>query len=351
MERPTSKPIGHHYLELDTPALLVNSKLLKSNIENAKSYLKDTSCKLIPNVGTHGAAGIARYQTNFDHEAPVFVDTLQQAHSFANNGFKNIIIESPPVGTGKVESLHRLVNTAHVTISISNLAHLNLLKHFSSENLSVLFRIPNKSDSVGIRTHQTLLELVKLLEEHFEINWKGLITVSKGSDSLEGSFKEILSAKSFLQSHFFTSNELLINTSNQSLTKAPANLPSEITGLISGNYPFEINGYFPVCSVVSTVMSTPEPGRAYIDCGQKAISIDRGVPSVVNYGNAEVEKMSAEHGYLVFDTAEMDLKIGDKILLRPANYSDTFNLYDFINLIKNDRLESVIETTARGTFK
>lgn len=330
---------------------MVNSTLLKSNIEDAKSHLQGTFCKLIPNVGTHGTAEIARYQTNSDHEALIFVDTLQQAHSFANNGFRNIIIETPPVGAGKVESLHRLANTVQVTVSISNLAHLNLLKHFSKGNLSVLFRIPNKSDSVGIRTHKTLLELVKLLEERFEIDWKGLITVSTESDSLEESFKGILSAESFLRAHSFISNELLINTSNQSLSKAHTNLPSQVTGLISGNYPFEVKGSVPVCSVVSTVMSTPEPGRAYIDCGQKAIGIDRGVPSVVNYENAAIEKMSAEHGYLVFHIDDMDLKIGDKVLLRPANYSDAFNLYDFINLIKDDQLESVIETTARGAFK
>jgi D-serine deaminase-like pyridoxal phosphate-dependent protein len=351
MERPTSKPIGHHYLELDTPTMVINTDLLKSNIKNAQSSLNGTSCKLIPNVGTHGTAEIARYQTNSDHDLPVFVDTFQQAQSFVNHGFKNIIIESPPVGVGKVESLHRLVNTAHITVSLSSLAHLNFLKHLSMENLSVLLRIPNKSDSVGIGTHQELIELVKLLVEHFKIYWKGLITVSKGSDSLKESFKGILSAEALLQSHSFTSNELLINTSNQPLSKAQSNLPPEITGLISGNYPFEVNGSVSTCSVVSTVMSTPEPGRAYIDCGQKAISIDRGVPFVVNYENAVIEKMSAEHGYLVFDAVEMNLKIGDKILLRPANYSDTFNLYDFVNLIKNDRLESVIETAARGAFK
>ena len=351
MERPTSKPIGHHYLELDTPTMVVNTDLLKSNIESAKSYFKDTSCELIPNVGTHGTAEIARYQTNSNQDLPVFVDTLQQAQSFANIGFKNIIIESPPVGVGKIESLRQLLDAAHITVSLSNLAHLSLLQGFSRANLSVLFRIPNKSDSVGIETHQELLELVKLLTEHFEINWKGLISVSKGSDSFEGSLKEIISAESFLQSHSLTSSELLINTSNQSLSKAHSNLPSKITGLISGNYPFEVNGSVPACSIVTTVMSTPEPGRAYIDCGQKSISIDRGVPSVVNYGNALIEKMSAEHGYLVFDINDINLKIGDKVLLKPANYSDAFNLYDFINLIKNDRLESVIETTARGTFK
>ena len=68
--------------------MVVNTDLLKSNIESAKSYFKDTSCELIPNVGTHGTAEIARYQTNSNQDLPVFVDTLQQAQSFANIGFK-----------------------------------------------------------------------------------------------------------------------------------------------------------------------------------------------------------------------------------------------------------------------
>ena len=61
--------------------------------------------------------------------------------------------------------------------------------------------------------------------------------------------------------------------------------------------------------------------------------------------------MSAEHGYVIFDSSKLNLQIGDKILLAPASYSDTFNLYDFVNIIEEDKLQSIIPTDSRGAFK
>ena len=49
--------------------------------------------------------------------------------------------------------------------------------------------------------------------------------------------------------------------------------------------------------------------------------------------------MSAEHGYVIFDSSKLNLQIGDKILLAPASYSGTFNLYDFVNIIEEDKLQ------------
>ncbi len=54
MERPGSRPIGQHFLALDTPALVVNKAPLRTNIENMTADLGKVGINLIPNVGTHG---------------------------------------------------------------------------------------------------------------------------------------------------------------------------------------------------------------------------------------------------------------------------------------------------------
>ena len=52
MERPVSKPIGQHFLDLDTPALIVNNSRLRTNIENTAEDLMKIGIKLIPNFVT-----------------------------------------------------------------------------------------------------------------------------------------------------------------------------------------------------------------------------------------------------------------------------------------------------------
>ncbi len=351
MERPVSSPIGEHFLTLDTPALIVKKGLLRTNIKTMMADLVKVGINLIPNVGTHGTSAIARTQTNYNTKSPIFVDTFQQADCFLQAGFENIIIQAPPVGFGKIDFLNHLEEFQTLTLSISNTAHLEGLLRTPESPISVLLKIPNKSDSVGIKTNEGLITLIEKLGSLEHIRFEGLITNAPSMDSIEQACASLLSASKYLDGNSTPSGQLLLNASNLIFEDEFNDIPKGITGLISGTYPFTSKTQDPVCSIISTVMSTPEPGRAYIDCGQKAISIDRGVPSVTNYPDATIEKMSAEHGYVIFDSGKLHLQIGDKILLSPASYSDTFNLYDFVNIIEDDKLHSILLTNSRGAFK
>ncbi|MEE3346104.1 MAG: alanine racemase [Chloroflexota bacterium] len=351
MERPVSKPIGQHFLELDTPALIVNNSRLRTNIENTAEDLMKIGIKLIPNTATHGTSGIARTQTGYNPKSPIFVDTFQQAECFFQAGFENIIIQAPPVSSRKIDSLRHLQDSQTLILSISNVSHLDVLKKTHGRRISVLLKIPNKSDSVGFKTHEELIKLIENMETLEHLRFEGLITNANEMESIEQACEVLISAAKYLDSNSISSDQRLLNASNLILEKEFNDIPKGITGLISGTYPFYTATQNTVCSVISTVMSTPEPGKAFVDCGQKAISIDQGVPSVINYPDAEIEKMSAEHGYVIFDSSKLNLQIGDKILLAPASYSGTFNLYDFVNIIEEDKLQSIIPTDSRGAFK
>ncbi len=351
MERPGSRPIGQHFLALDTPALVVNKAPLRTNIENMTADLGKVGINLIPNVGTHGTYAIARTQTNYNAQSPIFVDTFQQADCFFQAGFENIVIQAPPVGLKKINSLIHLENSGTLTLSISNVAHLDGLIKAPENRISVLLKIPNASDSVGFKTKEQLITVIEKLATLPHIRFQGLITNAHSMHAMEQACVSLLSAAEYFDSNSISCAQLLLNASNLIFETEYNDIPKGITGLISGTYPFTSKTQDSVCSVISTVMSTPEPGRAYVDCGQKAISIDQGVPSVINYPNVKIEKMSAEHGYVVFDSSNLDLQIGDKILLSPASYSDTFNLYDFVNIIEDEKLQSIISTNSRGAFK
>ena len=221
----------------------------------------------------------------------------------------------------------------------------------TENNCSVLLKIPNASDSVGFKTNEELITVIEKLAPLPHIRFQGLITNAHSMHAMEQACASLLSAAEYFDSNSISCDQLLLNASNLTFETEYNDIPKGITGLISGTYPFTSKTPDSVCSVISTVMSTPEPGRAYVDCGQKAISIDHGVPSVINYPNVKIEKMSAEHGYVVFDSSNLDLQIGDKILLSPASYSDTFNLYDFVNIIEDEKLQSIISTNSRGAFK
>ena len=100
--------------------------------------------------------------------------------------------------------------------------------------------------------------------------------------------------------------------------------------------------------VLTTVMSTPNPARAIVDAGLKALAFDSGMPVVHAAYGLDYVKASDEHGVLAVDTARATPVLGDPVWLIPGHCDPTVNLYDWIVGMRGDRVECVWPVTARG---
>lgn len=103
-------------------------------------------------------------------------------------------------------------------------------------------------------------------------------------------------------------------------------------------------------TVSSRVTSAPEPGRAFVDCGQKAIGRDFGDPTVAGFGAFRATAGSAEHGGVTYGADTTPLAIGDWLELRPADVATVFSLHDVVYGVRDGILEAVWPITARGAF-
>ena len=101
--------------------------------------------------------------------------------------------------------------------------------------------------------------------------------------------------------------------------------------------------------VRTTVMSRPTPGRAVVDAGLKASSVDSGMPTVWQRPDLRYVKASDEHGVLETpDGAEVSM--GDALMLVPGHCDPTVNLYDELVCIRGDRVEALWPIAARGAL-
>ena len=99
------------------------------------------------------------------------------------------------------------------------------------------------------------------------------------------------------------------------------------------------------------MVSSKDEGLVWVDAGQKATSIDTGLPAVEGVEGASVPRMSAEHGALVNQSGvDWDIDIGSKVWLVPDNIANTSNVYDYIQATRDGRLEAVWEVSARGRY-
>ena len=125
-------------------------------------------------------------------------------------------------------------------------------------------------------------------------------------------------------------------------------------------------------AVSARVTSAPEPGRAILDCGQKAVGRDFGDPTIIGHEAFRASAGSAEHGGVTYPMRgagpsrspampgagpsrspaadETPLAIGDWLALRPADVATVFSLHDVAYGVRDGVLEAVWPVSARGAF-
>jgi D-serine deaminase-like pyridoxal phosphate-dependent protein len=124
-----------------------------------------------------------------------------------------------------------------------------------------------------------------------------------------------------------------------------------ITEIHAGSYIFMdafhrrlVPGFEPALTVLSTVISRTGD-MAVVDCGRKAIGIDRAVPELVGTGG-EVRFEHGEHFIHEEHTAltledEPELGVGGTVRLMPGYGPTTVNLYDCYFVIEDDTVVDV----------
>jgi len=91
--------------------------------------------------------------------------------------------------------------------------------------------------------------------------------------------------------------------------------------------------------VLATVTSCPEPGRAVIDAGLKAVSTDAGLPGLVDE-DLSIFRLNEEHGHVRLD-GDRDLSPGDKLRIIPSHGCTTIPLYGSYAITRGEIVESI----------
>jgi len=72
------------------------------------------------------------------------------------------------------------------------------------------------------------------------------------------------------------------------------------------------------------------------------------MPDIVDLPGAKVIYLSEEHTKIEVSEPLPEVRVGSKIELIPSHGCTTFNLHDWVYMIRNDVIEHVWRVTARG---
>lgn len=349
MERPTFKPIGTPSDELDTPALVVDLDALDANIRLVHGAVRADGASVRPRLDSHLCPAIGHIQVGAGSTSGVAVSTLGQAEVFSQHGFTDILVTNLVVTRPKISrtaALARRVKLAVLADNSNNVDALSAAAESAGSTLGVAVAVRADASTLGV-TPSDAPGLAAHISGSPNLDFAGLVS-SSGVDSLLEAAANCSEAGVHAP----------VVAAGGSASYDASAASDGVTDVLAGSYALNDNSLADsrpelrkAARILATVMSSKDDGLVWVDAGQKATSIDTGLPAVDNVDGAVVPRMSAEHGALVDEGgAGWDLDVGSKVWLVPDNIANTANVYDYIHAVRNGQLEAVWEVSARGRY-
>ncbi len=342
MERPIKKDPGTHYTKLDTPSLILDLDAARNNLSLISNKLNSLKLKVRWNVNSHLTKDILSLQMKAVPDAKgISVTNISQASIFSSLS-DDIIVNNVVLSESKLSSISEL----NVSPTYSSILQLNKIKSIYSGGLYIKIKIDSDSDFKS--------DIINyLLNENYLIN--GIIF----------EFFKYENSKSHVVQKFLNNNPSTVTITDNFIAAGNISiddyekLDPNFTEIIIDKLPLtdidciesnpEINESV---KVLTTVLSKPDSDRIILDTGQKAINIDYGFPKVKNIESAKINSLSAEHTNVGLSEKDQSaLNIGDKVELIPSDISSIMNQFNFLSVVKDDKLISTYEITARGAYK
>jgi len=354
--------IGRHKTEVDTPALLLYMDQVERNIKTMATYFADKPCKLRPHIKTHKLPWIAHKQIEAG-AIGITCAKLGEAKIFFEAGIKNILIANEIVGGTKIQRLVHLASYGDLIICVDQFENAKEISEAAGEHdrkINVLVEVDVGLARCGVKAGKPALELVQKLSQLRHLRFRGVMGY-EGGMFIESPEEKMKQTRECNQRLVETKELIERNGFPVEIVTAGGSNTFNLTGGYPGITDIQVGSYVTMDShnryygldfeqaitVLTTVISRPEKRRAVIDAGMKSLSSDNGFPLCRDPGIA-LFSLNEEHGHIKIENPEHDLRTGDKVEIIPSHGCTTIPLYERYVVIRNDRVESIMEMHARG---
>lgn len=357
--------------ELDTPSLLIDLDKVERNLREMAELAQARGVSIRPHTKTHKIPEIARTQVELG-AIGLTVAKLGEAEVMAQAGLRDLFVCYPLVGEHKLRRLRALAREANMmTIVESETGARGLSEAMKDEvrPLDVLIDLEVGYGRVGVHEERAS-ELARLVDSLPGLRLRG-VSIHEGNvygepdpecraKLAQGQVGRMLAIARDLQ----TRGHNMEIVSCGSTPGARFTLEIEgITEIRPGNYVFydamqvalgTVEESRCAMSVLTTVVSHSDVGRAVIDAGAKALALDKGLGIAArSHGIVRdqpgiiVDRLSEEHGWLKLEEGA-EVKIGDRLQVIPNHACVVTNLFNEVVLTRESEVVDRWRVAARG---
>ena len=348
---------------LETPALIVDAKILEENIMAMDEILKESTLSLRPHYKSHKCASLAHLQIKNGAKGMTCAK-LSEAIDLADCGIEDILIANQITEPRKIRRLADLAGCCRLTVCVDNIANIKELA-VASRNAGTVIRCLIEYEigmkRCGVTSKEEVLELVKEINKYESLVFDGIQAYAghishmenfeERKSSTEENFAKLKNLISYLKENGIEVNTVSGGSTGTAAIKARERIYTELQ---AGSYLFMDSTYkelklpFKNSLFVLTTVVSKKDGLTVVDAGVKTCGVDQGMPEVLNN---EAEEIVASEEHFQLHGLKNTVELGDKMMLVPGHCCSTVNLHDRIYLVRDGKVVDRIQITARGYGK
>lgn len=352
------------FLELDTPALLIDLDALERNLDRMAGFLAGIDCGIRPHFKAHRIAEICERQIRRGAHG-ITCAKLAEAEALAGCGFDRFLVANQVVGPHKWARLARLARERDVIVAMDDLevarATAAALRE-AGATAGFVVELNAGMNRCGVAPGPAAVELALRCAELPGLRFRGLMAYEGHAVMLSRAEKEAAVPRAL--EPLTGTAELcrragldveVVSAGGTGTWDITARYPG-VTELQCGTYavmdllfregagaPFEF-----ACTVLATVISRPAPDRAVVDTGKKSLHPSFGMARPADLPGAELKALHSEHGLLSLEGDSRRLRIGDRVQFLPYYVEGTVNLYDTAYAVRGGKVLEEWRVIGRG---
>ncbi len=365
--------IGMDEADIQTPSLVLDLDALERNIKKMGDYAKAHGMRHRVHGKMHKSVDVAQLQVDLGGACGVCCQKVSEAEVFARGGIKDVLVSNQVRDPAKIDRLARMPKLGARTIccvdDIDNVADLSEAAQRHGTQIECLVEIDCGAGRCGVTTTPEVVAIAKAIDAVPGVKFAGIqayqgamqhmdhyddrkakidIAVEQVKDAVDGLKAEGLECDIVggggTGSYYFEStsgvyNELQCGSYAFMDADYGRILDKDGNRIDRGEWE---NAFF----ILTSVMSHAKADKAIVDAGLKAQSVDSGLPVIFGRTDVEYVKCSDEHGVV----ADPDgvLKVNDKLRLVPGHCDPTANVHDWYVGVRNGKVETLWQVSARG---
>ena len=343
--------------EIETPALVMDLDAMDYNLATMAGFLCEGPVRARPHFKNHTILALAARQVKAG-AIGITVARVRHAEALVDHGIQSILIANEVVDERSIQRLLDLSHRAEIIVAVDNpkvIGDMGRLARNANLVLNVVIDLDVGLGRSGAPVEESLTLARLAVESGLRV--RGLMGyeghLQKLPDTDENRSRRSAVVETLVETRrLLERNRIpvdIVTTGGTGTYKIHAE-SSGVTEVQVGSYLLMETIYQPFApefhlglTVLATVVSKKEGDHVVVDAGMKAISAERGLPSIKDGEGMQLIALHAEHGIVRALGSEPPVNVGDKLELWVAYSDATVHLHRELYGVRNGIVEEVFK--------